>query len=286
MIAKINGMGTTWTAGENKFFAGKSIAHVQMLLGVPLGTKQVKPKETVSTKLPGLPQNFTIDNKWPGCAGYVRNQADCGSCWAFGAVESISDRFCIAGKNVSLSALDLVTCDNNDNGCFGGMPISAMEFIQRVGVVDEACRPYDIPTCPPEQQPCLHFVDTPSCVQSCKNSENYNDAKNFLSRAYGVDNDPRSIQSELFAHGSVEGAFTVYEDFVHYKSGVYSHQSGSALGGHAIKIIGWGVENDTPYWMCQNSWTTTWGDGGYFKILRGQDECGIEDGIVAGDVRV
>jgi cathepsin B len=58
--------------------------------------------------------------------------------------------------------------------------------------------------------------------------------------------------------------------------------SGSALGGHAIKILGWGVENSTPYWLVANSWNQDWGDNGFFKILRGKDECGIESGIVAG----
>lgn len=59
------------------------------------------------------------------------------------------------------------------------------------------------------------------------------------------------------------------------------------LGGHAVKIIGWGTENGSPYWLVANSWNTDWGDlGGYFKILRGVDECGIESSIVAGMPKV
>ena len=77
-------------------------------------------------------------------------------------------------------------------------------------------------------------------------------------------------------------AFTVYEDFLAYKSGVYRHVSGDALGGHAVRMLGWGVENGTPYWLLANSWNSDWGDGGYFKILRGSDECGIEGEVVAG----
>lgn len=83
-------------------------------------------------------------------------------------------------------------------------------------------------------------------------------------------------------HGPVEAAFTVYNDFLTYKSGVYRHTSGAALGGHAIKIVGWGVENGTPYWLVANSWNEDWGDKGFFKILRGKNECGIEGEIVAG----
>jgi len=49
-----------------------------------------------------------------------------------------------------------------------------------------------------------------------------------------------------------------------------------------VKMIGWGVEDDVPYWLIVNSWNNDWGDKGTFKILRGQDHCGIESEIVAG----
>ena len=65
-------------------------------------------------------------------------------------------------------------------------------------------------------------------------------------------------------------------------SGVYQHESGGELGGHAIRILGWGTENGTPYWLVANSWNYDWGDKGYFKILRGKNECGIEGQIAAG----
>ncbi|MEQ2216980.1 hypothetical protein XENOCAPTIV_028057, partial [Xenoophorus captivus] len=100
--------------------------------------------------------------------------------------------------------------------------------------------------------------------------------------AYGVAPVEEQIQSEIYKNGPVEGAFTVYEDFPSYKSGVYKHVTGSALGGHAIKVLGWGEENGVPYWLCANSWNTDWGDNGFFKILRGSDHCGIESEMVAG----
>jgi cathepsin B len=58
------------------------------------------------------------------------------------------------------------------------------------------------------------------------------------------------------------------------------------LGGHAVKAVGWGVESstNTPYWIIANSWSTTWGEQGYFRILRGTDECGIEAGAYAGKI--
>ena len=76
----------------------------------------------------------------------------------------------------------------------------------------------------------------------------------------------------------------VYEDFETYSSGVYKHVTGKSLGGHAIKLIGWGVDNGTPYWTCVNSWNESRGEKGTFRILRGSNECGIEADAVAGDV--
>lgn len=83
-------------------------------------------------------------------------------------------------------------------------------------------------------------------------------------------------------NGPIEVSFTVYADFEAYKSGVYEHKTGSELGGHAVKMLGWGVEDGTPYWLVANSWNESWGDHGFFKIIRGKNECGIEASAVAG----
>ncbi|VDM84513.1 unnamed protein product [Strongylus vulgaris] len=62
----------------------------------------------------------------------------------------------------------------------------------------------------------------------------------------------------------------------------YSHSAGESQGGHAVKIIGWGVENGVKYWLISNSWNTDWGENGLFRILRGSNECDIEKFVVAG----
>jgi len=88
--------------------------------------------------------------------------------------------------------------------------------------------------------------------------------------------------TELFQHGSVEVSFSVFEDFLNYKTGVYQHVDGKMLGGHAVKMIGWGVEDGVKYWTLVNSWNEGWGEKGIFRILRGKNHCGIEGGVVAG----
>ena len=69
---------------------------------------------------------------------------------------------------------------------------------------------------------------------------------------------------------------------MHYKSGVYQHLEGIEIGGHAVRLLGWGEENGFPYWLAANSWNYDWGDAGTFKILRGSDHLGIEGWITAG----
>ena len=110
----------------------------------------------------------------------------------------------------------------------------------------------------------------------------YNDDKSRADSSYDVSSHESHIMEEIQTNGPVEAAFSVYEDFPTYKSGVYQHTSGGYLGGHAVRMIGWGEENGVKYWLIANSWNEGWGDNGLFKILRGSDECGIESGLVAG----
>ena len=91
------------------------------------------------------------------------------------------------------------------------------------------------------------------------------------------------MQEELAYQGPFSATFDVYEDFLSYQSGVYRHTTGKFIGEHAVKILGWGIEDNTPYWLCANSWNQYWGDQGFFKVLRGHDECGIEKFISGGN---
>ena len=128
---------------------------------------------------------------------------------------------------------------------------------------------------------CAFYPLPPFCSFGLFRQQTYSNDKHFGASSYGV-RGVDQIAAEIQKNGPVEAAFTVFSDFLSYKSGVYTHTSGQALGGHAIKIIGWGVEDGTDYWTVANSWNSDWGDNGFFKIRRGTDECGIESQVVAG----
>jgi len=86
------------------------------------------------------------------------------------------------------------------------------------------------------------------------------------------------MQKDIMTNGPIQVAFMVYKSFMSYKSGVYKKHFWEILpeGGHAVKIIGWGTEDGHDYWLVANSWGTTWGLEGFFKIARGVNACGME----------
>jgi len=96
---------------------------------------------------------------------------------------------------------------------------------------------------------------------------------------------PEAMMQEIYQHGPITGMFFVHQSFTAYKSGVYkagSFWKDPMLGGHAIKIMGWGTEAGTPYWLVANSWNSDWGDEGFFKIEKGVDQCQIENPVING----
>jgi cathepsin B len=301
LVNEINSAKTTWKAEPSKFMSW-SEESIKRLMGVrPEYFEQIKLVAPIEHKVPeDLPDNFDARVQWPNCPSLkeVRDQGSCGSCWAFGAVEAMTDRICTASKgaqNFHISAEDLVSCcDSCGFGCDGGFPQSAWSYYKTTGLVTggnfdskQGCEPYTIQACDHhttgKYKPCGDEQPTPDCKKQCIDGYSIPFAKDkhFGQSVYSV-RSVKQIQTEIFTNGPVEAAFTVYADFLTYKSGVYKHTTGSVLGGHAVKILGWGEENSTPYWLVANSWNEDWGDNGFFKILRGKDECGIEDGIVAG----
>ena len=304
----------SWKADPD--YAGYDVKHFKKLCGVPLdGNIPPRPiklgllKKKTEYEAIQLPDTFDARQKWPNCKSIdeIRDQGSCGSCWAFGAVEAITDRICIksGGKlTPHISTEELVSCcrvcSRCGHGCNGGSALAAWKYWVVNGVVTggqykskQGCLPYLIPPCEHHvkghRKPCSEkYSPTPQCKRKCQVGYNvtYAKDKNYGSKAYLVGTTVEKIATEIMTNGPVQGDFTVYADFPSYKSGVYQRTLGSSLGGHAIKILGWGTEGGKPYWLVANSWNTDWGDKGFFKILRGVDECGIESGVAAGIPRI
>eukprot|EP00762_Andalucia_godoyi_P006591 ANDGO_05002.mRNA.1 Cathepsin B-like CP2 len=281
LISKINNNpAATWKAGHNSM-SGKTVKEVKRMLGGPLPVRRSTVWETSSVAdaaLAALPATFDARTQWPNCIHPIRDQQQCGSCWAFSASESLSDRFCIASKgsvNVVLSPQYQVSCDTGDMGCQGGQLSNAWSFLMSTGLPSDACVPYtsgggDSGSCP---KTCTD--GSPLKLYKAKNAKHISGGLLFWETV-------AKMQTELSTNGPVQVAFEVYKDFISYTSGVYKHQTGELLGGHAVKLVGWGTENGVAYWLIANSWGPAWGETGFFKIVRGVNECGIEADAWAG----
>jgi len=294
-VSALNGRdGMTWTAGLNEGSAvfGATREQLKGMMGVKKGGVKL-PQKQFGDVAAMLPTQFNSIIQWPFCPSiaHIRDQSACGSCWAFGAVEAMSDRYCIhLKKNLSLSAAAMAfCCDDCGDGCNGGYPDAAWQYWADNGLVEEGCWPYPFPSCdhhiPGSKNPCpAQEYPSADCANQCSkgwSGPSWNQDLHKGASAYSLQGES-DIMAEIYKNGPVETAYTVYEDFLSYKTGVYRHVSGSELGGHAVKFVGWGVENNVKFWLVANSWNAHWGDKGFFKILRGTDECGIEDAVSAG----
>eukprot|EP00830_Metopus_es_P011605 TRINITY_DN2343_c0_g1_i2.p1 TRINITY_DN2343_c0_g1~~TRINITY_DN2343_c0_g1_i2.p1 ORF type:complete len:316 (+),score=35.28 TRINITY_DN2343_c0_g1_i2:64-1011(+) len=221
----------------------------------------VTPQDAPPRSCSPMPDNFDGREKFKQCIHPPLDQGSCGSCWAFSIAEFLSDKLCIAGKDVILSPQYLSSCDVANYGCNGGVIYYAMLYAEKYGLAEEACLPYGAGAGP-----------TPLCPRKCiygGEMKKYYCARGSTKILTSIEDMKCSL-----LNGPLSGRFDVYEDFINYKSGIYSHSGGNIVGGHAIKVVGYGVENGTNYWICENSWGRTWGLEGFFKIKHG--ECDID----------
>jgi len=258
----IRTQGATWTAADNPIWE-LSIDEQRALCGLILET--VPDQERVWRSMPGMDELDEIldwrDNNGDFVTG-VRDQAQCGSCWAFGALAPLESRTLILGNSpgyeLDLAEQYLVSCSNGS--CNGYTLSGTCNFLVTNGTINETCMPY-------------RASDLIYCGSQCS------DWQNQIRRISGwhwVGNTEQAIKQEL-QYGPVYVGFTVYEDFNAYGSGVYYHVWGQAVGGHAVAIVGY--DDTANCWICKNSWGQGWGEDGYFRIRKGTNECGMEDEV-------
>jgi len=207
-----------------------------------------------------------IDWRQKGVVSDVKNQGDCGSCWTFSTSGCLESAHAIAtGKLVTLSEQQLIDCagDFNNNGCNGGLPSQAFEYIYYNGGLDtEDSYPYE-----GEDDSCRY------------------DPSNIGAKVTGIvnitQNDENGLLDAVATVGPVSICFDVADDFMDYSGGVYSSdECGSQPSdvNHAVLVVGYNVTSDaTDYWIVKNSWGADWGLDGYFWIERGVNMCGLAD---------
>jgi C1A family cysteine protease len=235
-----------------------------------------------------LPKNWDWRNV--GGKNYVppvRNQGKCGSCYTFSTLTSLESRLRVQTNledQTIFSKQFPLSCNFYSEGCDGGYPVLVAKFSKEFELVPEDC-----------------FEYTQKTV-SCKNVCNYSlypkkytvKEYGYLGGAYGKTTEAQMIK-EIRARGPIPGNMLVHWSFQYYKGGVYSQQGlrkknskyinlkdlfdygmSWAKVEHSITLVGYGEENGVKYWIGMNTWGADWGEKGFFRIVRGENEAMIE----------
>jgi len=209
--------------------------------------------------VPRTPKFHPDSHDWrdENVLGAVKNQGQCGSCWAFGAVGAVEAQWAIAGNAPEiLSEQMLVDCGAGD--CNGGWADRAFDTI-----IDQGgdCREEDYPYTAHNGHGCKSFTPVVSIS-----------GYNFMNvKSEGIDALAESIYNN--------GPHTVYvyanSNFQRYHSGIFDDSSCSTSSyNHAVINIGYDVNEG--YWTIRNSWASSWGEQGHIRMARGKNTCNIE----------
>lgn len=226
---------------------------LDQLCGLRIPNNWLPPDSRYNLKaLTALPADFD----WRSKNGVtpIKNQANCGSCWAFSAVGVFESAILInTGQEMDLSEQNLVNCNNRGYGCDGGM-FDINDYHVSPGGTMESCSPYT--------------AREGTCNSSC--------AKPYkLDRwAYASGSNPSvdQIKTAIATYGPVSAGVAADDSFQAYRSGIF--RSSSTQMNHAIVLVGWNDNNGDGYWILKNSWGTGWGEQGYMKIAYGAANVG------------
>jgi len=213
-----------------------------------------------------------VDWRTKGVVTPVKNQGQCGSCWAFSATEETETAWLMAGKEQQLlSVQQTVSCDTVDGGCNGGDTPTAYKYMGG-GVMPEADYPYtsgdsgDTGTC--KDDPTKHVIKVlnfsyavPPCYSACNNQ------------------DLDLLADNVAQYGPASICVNANDAWQFYSSGILTSTCQHAYSSldHCVQLVGYDKSVSTPYWLVRNSWGVSWGESGYIRIEIKDNLCGIAD---------
>jgi len=231
----------------------------------------IKPKATRYVSIQDSTRAATsVDLRNDTCMQAIKDQGQCGSCWAFASTAVVEFNSCVkSGKKVALSEQQLVDCvtaiPSPYGGCNGGNSYYAWQYISTaVGQDTQASYPY---------------TSSAGVKGTCKYNATNVAAKLSTTAYYSqiAANDVTTMTNILSSRALLSVSICVTNPFYSYKSGVFTDTTcGTSATNHAVVIVGYGTLNGVNYWVIRNSWGTGWGLAGYVLFQRGTNLCGVE----------
>ncbi|GLC58162.1 hypothetical protein PLESTB_001325500 [Pleodorina starrii] len=207
------------------------------------------------------PGDASLSPDWSTILPTIKDQGQCGSCWAFASVAvTEAAHYQSTSEVVSLSEKELVDCNTDNWGCSGGWPPAALDYIKSKGVASSGAYPYVVPSGVRDQ--CLAGLAARSSFLQSYRALTSNDENGML-QALNV--------------GPILVGITVDDNFMRYGGGVFTSTDCGGIVNHAVLVVGAGVDKDTglPFWLIRNSWGAWWGENGYIRIRRGASGPGM-----------
>eukprot|EP01069_Polyplicarium_translucidae_P011727 Polyplicarium_translucidae@DN430_c0_g1_i1.p1 len=204
----------------------------------------------------------------------------CGSCWAHGAISTVSDRIKVLRRgqypDVILSIQSLINC-GTAGSCHGGSEWKTWRYLAEFGLPDETCQLYDAMDheCSPLRmcEDCYGPVDDGDA--NCVPLDTF---KKYFVKDFGTipSNDTDAMKSEIFARGPIACGVDSASIFHHHKVPEIIDRPGYELD-HVVSVAGWGESAEgVAYWIVRNSWGTYWGEEGWFRVRMGTNSLLIE----------
>merc|ERR1712087_47326 len=255
-----------FTLGRNQFMDMTHEEYKKFLLGsgvAPMAHKDNKMHVPCHADINTVD---SIDWRTQGYVGPVKNQQQCGSCWAFSTVASVEGQyFKKTGTLRSFSEQELVDCNYgffSNHGCQGGLMDNAFKWLQSNDLHSEEAYPY---------KGSKHTCH----VNSIGPSDTTTRVTGFVDVEHGSES---ALKDAVATVGPVSIAIDAsHRSFQFYKSGIYSEPACSSTQlDHGVAIVGFGSDDGQDYWIVRNSWAAVWGDKGYIKMARNKDNaCGV-----------
>jgi hypothetical protein len=262
-----------WTASDNPISMLDEEKRRRLL-----GREKPRELPTVAARAMGA-EALTFDpvvdwrnRKGKNYVSSVKNQASCGSCVSFCTV-SVTESMALIEKNVTfdLSEADQHFCSSHGAGCGGWNDAAAFAQIKSRGVCDEACFPYA--SAFPNNDANYYYSHSEPPHPTCKLCADRSARAVKITDIHNMGADQVQIKNYLTNTGPVSCSLAIYTDFFNYSTGVYHHVTGKLEGYHCMMVVGYSEPEQC--WICKNSWSTSWGMGGYIKI--GYGECQIDN---------